>query len=201
MPAGAWRSPVHHPLAWHMSPGNTTSQARCGWSITFLHPLVRWNPSHAPHPWNHRISPTQGSSLNPSHFPRMLRHTPSNHAHALSWNSSRTRVGARLHRPRLYRWHAAAKWIRSLPVVHPIGPRNLDEVVNEVLPFNPTSSDVLSPRDNGSAQSKSCTPYDKDVPSPSSPAVCTPHLLQSGSFPRQPSTLSVSVKGKKPCSI
>ena len=43
------RNLVLHPLAWHMSPGNTTTQARCGWSITFLHPLVRWNPSPAPH--------------------------------------------------------------------------------------------------------------------------------------------------------
>ena len=35
---------VHHPLAWHMSTGNTTNKARCGWSINFIHPSVCWNP-------------------------------------------------------------------------------------------------------------------------------------------------------------
>ena len=83
-PIDAGEALVHHPLAWHMSQGNSTDKARCGWSITFLHPTVRWNPSHAPHPWNHRLSPKPGSPLSPSRFPRMLRSHSSNNAHTFS---------------------------------------------------------------------------------------------------------------------
>ena len=64
---------AHHPLTWHMSPGNFTAQPRCGWSLTFLHPDTRWDPSHAPHPLNYSLEPEVNSTLCPTRFPRFYR--------------------------------------------------------------------------------------------------------------------------------
>jgi ectoine hydroxylase-related dioxygenase (phytanoyl-CoA dioxygenase family) len=61
---------AHHPLTWHMSPPNSTTRSRCGWSLTFLHPETRWNPAHAPHPLNHQLQPKPWSPLCTERFPR-----------------------------------------------------------------------------------------------------------------------------------
>jgi len=63
---------AHHPLAWHMSPGNQSKRWRCAWSITFLRPSVRWSPKHAPHPFNLTEEPTEGAPLEGSLFPRFV---------------------------------------------------------------------------------------------------------------------------------
>ena len=61
---------VHHPLSWHMSPGNTTRRHRRAWSLTFITDAVRWDPDHAPHPFNHFQAPTPGTPLHGALFPR-----------------------------------------------------------------------------------------------------------------------------------
>jgi ectoine hydroxylase-related dioxygenase (phytanoyl-CoA dioxygenase family) len=71
VPLGPGEIVAHHPLTWHMSPGNFSAQARCGWSLTFLHPKTRWAPSHAPHPLNYSLKPEENSALCPIHFPRI----------------------------------------------------------------------------------------------------------------------------------
>lgn len=68
---------VHHPLSWHMSPGNTTARHRRAWSLTFITDDVRWDPEHAPHPFNHFQSPVSGSAVEGPLFPRFSgRSTP-----------------------------------------------------------------------------------------------------------------------------
>jgi ectoine hydroxylase-related dioxygenase (phytanoyl-CoA dioxygenase family) len=64
---------AHHPLTWHMSAGNQTARARCGWSLTFVSPSARWKPSHAPHPLNYSLNPTPSSPLAHDFFPRLAR--------------------------------------------------------------------------------------------------------------------------------
>ena len=61
---------VHHPLSWHMSPGNQTARHRRAWSLTFITEDVRWDPDHAPHPFNHFQAPTPGTPLKGDLFPR-----------------------------------------------------------------------------------------------------------------------------------
>ncbi len=61
---------AHHPLSWHMSPGNTTDRHRRAWSLTFITDEVRWDPDHAPHPFNYFLSPTPGAALEGPLFPR-----------------------------------------------------------------------------------------------------------------------------------
>jgi phytanoyl-CoA hydroxylase len=61
---------VHHPLSWHMSPGNNTLRHRRAWSLTFITDDVRWAPGHAPHPFNHFRSPTPDTPLVGDLFPR-----------------------------------------------------------------------------------------------------------------------------------
>lgn len=61
---------VHHPLSVHMSAGNTTQRHRRAWSLTFITEAVRWDPSHAPHPFNHFQAPTPGSLPRGTLFPQ-----------------------------------------------------------------------------------------------------------------------------------
>jgi len=64
---------AHHPLAWHMSSGNQSADWRCAWSITFLHPDVRWSPQHAPHPFNLSEKPAEGDPVHGPLFPKFRR--------------------------------------------------------------------------------------------------------------------------------
>ncbi|MBL4849887.1 MAG: phytanoyl-CoA dioxygenase family protein [Planctomycetes bacterium] len=61
---------AHHPLVWHMSPMNRTTRHRRALSINWVTPDARWNPSHSPHPFNHYLSPSEGSHLQGELFPR-----------------------------------------------------------------------------------------------------------------------------------
>lgn len=64
---------AHHPFSWHMSPGNHSERWRCAWSITFLSTAVRWDPGHAPHPFNLSESPNKGDSVVGPLFPNFRR--------------------------------------------------------------------------------------------------------------------------------
>lgn len=72
---------AHHPLVWHQSPANLTPFWRCAWSITFVRAEVRWNPDHAPHPYNHTLNPERGRHLQSNHFPRFCRGVHSEQRH------------------------------------------------------------------------------------------------------------------------
>ena len=61
---------LHHPLSWHMSPANLTQRHRRAWSLTFITSDVRWDPDHAPHPFNYFQAPTPGTALTGDLFPR-----------------------------------------------------------------------------------------------------------------------------------
>jgi len=61
---------AHHPLSWHSSDGNASNAHRIAWSITFLSPRVRWDPTHAPHPFNLKYSPQPGDPILGDQFPR-----------------------------------------------------------------------------------------------------------------------------------
>ena len=64
---------AHHPFSWHMSPPNLSQRPRCGWSITFVSPEVRWDPAHAPHPFNNDLSPLYGDRVSGPLFPRFSK--------------------------------------------------------------------------------------------------------------------------------
>lgn len=64
---------AHHPLTWHRSPPNPSSRHRRAWSLTFVAPDVRWDPSHAPHPATLRLRPERGAPLGPPDHPRFGR--------------------------------------------------------------------------------------------------------------------------------
>ncbi len=64
---------AHHPLNCHMSPANASALNRRAWSLTWLHPDTRWDPEHAPHPYNHWLSPKKGEILNAKKFPRFSK--------------------------------------------------------------------------------------------------------------------------------
>ncbi|MFT5433530.1 MAG: phytanoyl-CoA hydroxylase [Myxococcota bacterium] len=68
-PLKAGEALIHHPLVWHMSPGNRSSVERRGLSVTFLRPEVRWSPDHAPHPYNYHLHPTEGEPVTGELFP------------------------------------------------------------------------------------------------------------------------------------
>lgn len=72
IPAGALLA--HHPLAWHMSPGNHTPTQRRAWSLTWIAPTVRWATTHAPHPFNYSLAPNDGDPLRGPLFPRFTSH-------------------------------------------------------------------------------------------------------------------------------
>jgi ectoine hydroxylase-related dioxygenase (phytanoyl-CoA dioxygenase family) len=59
---------AHHPLVWHMSPGNPSARERRGWSLTFVGD-VRWRPEHAPHPYNLELDLVPGERPSGELFP------------------------------------------------------------------------------------------------------------------------------------
>ena len=69
MPVKAGDIIAHHPFVWHMSPPNLSATPRCGWSLTFIHPQVRWDPGHAPHPFNIQLNPNEGDRVAGPLFP------------------------------------------------------------------------------------------------------------------------------------
>ena len=70
-PICAGEALVHHPLTWHMSPPNRSTRPRRAWSISWIHPDVRWDPAHAPHPFNHELEPVAGDTLSGPIFPKV----------------------------------------------------------------------------------------------------------------------------------
>lgn len=60
---------VHHPLVWHMSDTNASTRHRRALTFTWIGGDVRWDPGHAPHPFNHRLAPTPGTSVRGKLFP------------------------------------------------------------------------------------------------------------------------------------
>lgn len=61
---------LHHPLVAHLSPPNDSSEYRTGYSLTWLTEDVRWDPAHAPHPFNHDLGPRPGAAVEGPLFPR-----------------------------------------------------------------------------------------------------------------------------------
>jgi hypothetical protein len=61
---------LHHPLVWHRSPGNTTETDRRAFSLTWIGTGCRWDPDHAPHPYNFELRPRKGARVEGERFPR-----------------------------------------------------------------------------------------------------------------------------------
>ena len=61
VPVAAGEAIMHHPLVWHMSPTNTTKQARRAWATTWLEVGAVWDTSHANHPYNYTLRPADGT--------------------------------------------------------------------------------------------------------------------------------------------
>jgi ectoine hydroxylase-related dioxygenase (phytanoyl-CoA dioxygenase family) len=70
MPVRAGEALAHDPLVWHMSPPNASARPRRAWSITWIGTGVRWDPSHAPHPFTTLSNVRRGDALSPDRFPR-----------------------------------------------------------------------------------------------------------------------------------
>jgi ectoine hydroxylase-related dioxygenase (phytanoyl-CoA dioxygenase family) len=85
LPALAWRERIaeaeaaparagdvlaHSPLVWHMSKGNRGPAERRALSTSWLTPAARWNPEHAAHPLNWRVSPVRGAPVEGELFPQ-----------------------------------------------------------------------------------------------------------------------------------
>ena len=61
---------AHHPLVWHMSPTNVSLRPRRALTLSWILPQVRWDPGHAPHPYNHQLDPAKGARVEGELFPR-----------------------------------------------------------------------------------------------------------------------------------
>ncbi len=61
---------AHHPLVWHMSPANLSNRHRRAFATTWLSSRVRWNPDHAPHPFNHELDARKGDPVTGENFPQ-----------------------------------------------------------------------------------------------------------------------------------
>lgn len=70
VPALAGSVLVHDPLVWHMSPANATQRPRRAWSLSWLSPDVRWQPAHAPHPFEYQLEPRADDPVCGPMFPR-----------------------------------------------------------------------------------------------------------------------------------
>lgn len=75
VPISAREALAHHPLVWHMSPANRSTRPRRAWSISLIDPSVRWDPAHAPHPFNHELAPVPGTAVVGALF-RVLANEP-----------------------------------------------------------------------------------------------------------------------------
>jgi ectoine hydroxylase-related dioxygenase (phytanoyl-CoA dioxygenase family) len=69
-PARAGELLVHHPFVWHMSPANHSTRHRRAWTLTWIRADVRWDPEHAPHPFNYQLLPERGAPVEGPRFPR-----------------------------------------------------------------------------------------------------------------------------------
>ena len=69
VPLRAGEAVLHHPLLWHMSPGNPSIRERRAWSLTFVYPEARWDPEHASHPYNLDRSLVAGAPVEGAWFP------------------------------------------------------------------------------------------------------------------------------------
>jgi hypothetical protein len=65
----AGRILAHHPLVWHMSPPNHSNRPRRALTFTWITPDVRWDPEHAPHPYDYALRPTRGDPVRGDLFP------------------------------------------------------------------------------------------------------------------------------------
>ena len=64
---------AHHPLLAHMSLPNLSAHHRRGWSISWIDPLVLWDPDHAPHPYPIFHNIQKGDTVEGDDFPRFTR--------------------------------------------------------------------------------------------------------------------------------
>lgn len=60
---------VHDPLVWHMSGANESTRHRRALTFSWIGGNVRWDPAHAPHPFNLRLAPSPGASVRGKLFP------------------------------------------------------------------------------------------------------------------------------------
>ncbi|MGE0709553.1 MAG: phytanoyl-CoA dioxygenase family protein [Planctomycetota bacterium] len=68
-PCAAGDAILNHPLVWHASPPNRSRRPRRALGLTWVPPGARFDPDHAPHPWNFRPDLEKGAPL-PASFPR-----------------------------------------------------------------------------------------------------------------------------------
>jgi phytanoyl-CoA hydroxylase len=71
-PVVAGEAVAHHPLVWHMSPPNESNRPRRALTLTWISAAVRWDPDHAPHPFNYRLDPRAGSRVEGELFPQFV---------------------------------------------------------------------------------------------------------------------------------
>lgn len=60
---------LHHPLVWHRSGPSRRGRPRRAWTATWITPEVRWDPGHAPHPYNWSLQPQAGEAVQGAVFP------------------------------------------------------------------------------------------------------------------------------------
>lgn len=61
---------INHPLVWHASPANASERPRRALAITWLPCDTRWDPEHAPHPFNWSLSPRPQAAIEGPGFVR-----------------------------------------------------------------------------------------------------------------------------------
>lgn len=69
LPVRAGSLVAHHPLVWHMSPGNPSDRQRRAFTSTWVTKNVRWDQEHAPHPYNLELNPRTGDRLGAGSLP------------------------------------------------------------------------------------------------------------------------------------
>ena len=77
LPVRAGDGIAHHPLVWHGSPGNSSTRQRRAWSMNWISADARWQPGHAPHPFNYQLAPVAGSMVEGELFPLFVFGAPS----------------------------------------------------------------------------------------------------------------------------
>lgn len=69
-PTAAGCATVHHSFLLHRSPKNASARARRTWALSFVSPVARWSPRHAPHPRSAASPRVEGQPLEPD-LPRV----------------------------------------------------------------------------------------------------------------------------------
>jgi hypothetical protein len=67
---------VHDPLVWHMSGANASTRHRRALTFSWIGGDVRWDPAHAPHPFNLRLAPSAGAAVRGELFPQFTAAGP-----------------------------------------------------------------------------------------------------------------------------